>query len=772
MVDRVLPIMDGSDSAPADPGGGRGGGSSGDGSLRDVIDQIYAVSCQMAASSEAAKLKIPQTDENKEACASLAGRLSGVLKTLTDANATLSTELTQIPSEQVTHRKDGDRKGFRWLYNVNDRRAAGVSESSDETDKAAQQSKAVSTGDGKRSRVGTSQAAAAVAASSGGASVSGRGASPKGYGRPCLPGLPEGVIGHLGSFMSTIAAASRLTKINKETRQKAIDETFGAFRHFSMTKDEEAKYQAIRKLREVKHLGKIRAAYVEASGVVQCVVELLERSAETLKELHVADDNLRGEHPLAQRRPPGDPFPFPKLTDIQMKSPKWLGHISSVRRWCLPALKSLRVGRLSQYNGSSESLTRLIKASPNIERLESEMMGFDDTQWADFTAALGRCPHIKAIIGLHIEMDQLGRLNQLKQALNQHWAKTERRDVPKSLGFVVFDPNIGADCRQRAAGLEGISKWAAEVSCRLEWRLWRWLDPSGGVITRLRVDCSSDAGTAHPAPGGLYGEIVKQLAAEATQVWLRLGGTPIHPSWRDKLVFTNATSLWLHTRGGPSTSDVVDSIPAWLAERDGAGQTAMSRSFPAVELLDVSVADLSFSDLPSPTSKLSRLVGGLAGLERVFFRDLSSASMACELLSYLSVPRLSEVEIAAPLSREWPASVPAEWSFRSPRIERLASAPPEFVIDQWHNKEDAQLFLQLVATLRPARVDFTATLDRDDLEGEGEGEQGDNASGLHAARSFAWECYVRVKALYTMTGGSCEQIDVGEYRLAMQLAAK
>ncbi|CEL95950.1 unnamed protein product [Vitrella brassicaformis CCMP3155] len=93
-------------------------------------------------------------------------------------------------------------------------------------------------------------------------------------------------------------------------------------------------------------------------------------------------------------------------------------------------------------------------------------------------------------------------------------------------------------------------------------------------------------------------------------------------------------------------------------------------------------------------------------------------------------------------------------------------------MDQWHNKEDAQLFLQLVATLRPARVDLTVTLDRDDLEGEGEGEQGDNASGLHAARSFAWECYVRVKALYTMTGGSCEQIDVGEYRLAMQLAAK
>jgi len=724
-----VPTVDvSSDGGPAPSRGEEGDGSDGNGSLRNIIDKIHSVASNIAASTEVAKVKIANADSNTQACVSLAGRLSGVLKTLTDVDSMLSDELAQIPTARhSTKRKDGDRKTFRWLYNVNDV-GSSVSESSGETDRAAHQSKAVSVGDGKRSRVGTSSpaAAAAAAASSDGGCLIGvsgapaatqqRGANTKNYGRPCLPGLPEGVMGHMGSFLTTMMA-TRLTRVNKETHQKATDETFGVFRHFSMTKDEEAKYQAIRKLREVKHLGKIRAAYVEASGVVQCVVELLERSAETLKELHVAEDKYPdshepyednddtwGAHQPPQPRPSGDPTAFPSLERLNIQPEKWLGHISSIRRWALPQLRSLQVGRLSQYDTSSGCLTRLIKESPNVERLEAEMMRFDDPQWADFTAALGRCPDIKTITGLEIEMNQFSRLNQLKQALDQHWAKPERKDVPKRLEF-VSEPNIGADCTQRAADLQVVGKWAAEVSCELEWRPRRWLLSSGGTRTRFMVDCSSDAGPAHPAPDGPYGEKVKQLAAEAGEVWLLLGGTPIHPSWRDKLVFSNATSLWLRIKA--SASGVVESIPTWLVERDGAGHIAASRSFPAVRHIDVSFRTLSLSDLPSAPSKLSRLVGGLAGLERVFFRELFSASVGCELLSYLSVPRLSEVDIAEPMSYEWPASVPAEWSFRSPRVERLVSPPLDALdINQWHSKEGVQSFLQLVSTLRAASVDF------------------------------------------------------------------
>ncbi|CEM16638.1 unnamed protein product [Vitrella brassicaformis CCMP3155] len=778
-----------SDGGPAPSRGEEGGGSGGDkDSLRDVIDKIHSVTSRMAESSQAAKVRIAHADSNKQGCATLAGRLSGVLKTLTDVDSMLSDELAQIPSvDHNTTRKGGDRKTFRWLYNVSDSRTAGVSESSDETDRAAQHSKAVSVGDGKRSRVGTSSpaaAGAAAASSDGGCSIGAsdataaaaarlRGAQSRqltqDYGRPCLPGLPEGVMGHMGSFMTTRTATARLTRVNKETRQKATDDTFGVFRHFSMTKDEEAKYQAIRKLKDLKHLGKIRTAHVEASGVVPCVVELLERSSATLKELYVSPDDKvhngdtyvdKDGTPIPPARPAGVATPFPSLTHMNIQSNVWLDHIS-VRRWALPALTSLRVsnpaqwdGSAPEWNGSLASLMHLVETAPAIERLEAERIWCDDSKWGEFTAALGRCPQIKTIAGLDVGF---GRLNALKQALDRHWAKPEKKAVRKKLGLVVSSTIIGADCREEAADLGVTSKWAAEVNCELEWR------PAGELV----IDCSEEASAASSAPHGVFGEVVGQLVAKATSVTLRLGGSPLHPSWRDKLIFPNAKSLSLQPVYGASTSAVVASIPEWLTERDGAGQIAASRCFPAVEQLDMYFQFLSFSDLPSAPSKLSRLVGGLRALKRVAFRCLSSLAVGCELLSYVSVGQLDEVEIAEPLSREWPASVPAEWNFRSPPIERLVPPHPDGVlVDEWPSKAGVQSFLQLVSTLRPASVDLTATLRDHELEGE------DGASRLQAAHSFAWECYDRTKALYTMTGGSCEQVSQERHRLTMQLAAK
>mmetsp|Transcript_42623 Transcript_42623/g.106436 ORF Transcript_42623/g.106436 Transcript_42623/m.106436 type:complete len:242 (-) Transcript_42623:474-1199(-) len=143
---------------PASPTEGRGGRQDRDDSLSDVIDKIHSVASQIASTAEAAKLKIPDAHKTVQACASLAGRLSGVVETLTDAHSTLSNELAQIPpNTQNNERTDGDGRLVRWLYNIHD-----------EASKAAYLSKAVSAGDGKGSQVGASPAAAA-AASSGGA---------------------------------------------------------------------------------------------------------------------------------------------------------------------------------------------------------------------------------------------------------------------------------------------------------------------------------------------------------------------------------------------------------------------------------------------------------------------------------------------------------------------------------------------------------------------------------------------------------------------------
>jgi len=354
-----VPTVDvSSDGGPAPSRGEEGDGSDGNGSLRNIIDKIHSVASNIAASTEVAKVKIANADSNTQACVSLAGRLSGVLKTLTDVDSMLSDELAQIPTARhSTKRKDGDRKTFRWLYNVNDV-GSSVSESSGETDRAAHQSKAVSVGDGKRSRVGTSSpaAAAAAAASSDGGCLIGvsgapaatqqRGANTKNYGRPCLPGLPEGVMGHMGSFLTTMMA-TRLTRVNKETHQKATDETFGLFRYFAMTADETSNYEKIKKLEQMKHLGKIRTAYVDAPTVVPCVAECLEASRSTLTQLHVPDTS----HPSASTnaRAPGVPIDFPKLKELDVKSSLWLRYMSK-RRWSVPALTSLRVGSTSQYD--------------------------------------------------------------------------------------------------------------------------------------------------------------------------------------------------------------------------------------------------------------------------------------------------------------------------------------------------------------------------------------------------------------------------------------
>jgi len=51
-----------------------------------------------------------------------------------------------------------------------------------------------------------------------------------------------------------------------------------------------------------------------------------------------------------------------------------------------------------------------------------------------------------------------------------------------------------------------------------------------------------------------------------------LGGTALHESWRDKLIFSNARTLTIDIKAGASVSEVVDSIPEWLTEREGEGQ--------------------------------------------------------------------------------------------------------------------------------------------------------------------------------------------------------
>jgi len=249
----------------------------------------------------------------------------------------------------------------------------------------------------------------------------------------------------------------------------------------------------------------------------------------------------------------------------------------------------------------------LLKASPKIERLQLEgyFLG------ADLVGVLDGCPCITTITGLTISLNhenednespgeilfdlvfgedtprpQRGSLSDLKKALNQQWSKPARKDAPKKLGLVLLDPRIGAGGVQDAAAIASFSEWAADVNCELEWRA------HGGSLT---VNCSSSNATAHPAPDGhLYGEIARQLAAKATDVTLVLGGTaPLLQSWWDKLIFPCAKKLILCPTQQGASGPFVDSIPEWLTERDGEGETAASRCFPAVDSLEVSFDTLS-----------------------------------------------------------------------------------------------------------------------------------------------------------------------------------
>ncbi|CEM10914.1 unnamed protein product [Vitrella brassicaformis CCMP3155] len=725
VVDSVLAMDSSSDGGPAASRGKEGGGLYGDkDSLRDVIDQIHSVTSRMAAKTEAADLQISDAESNTEACVSLAARLSGVLETLTDADSTLSNELAQIPPDaQNKERTDGDGRLVRWLYNIHD-----------EASKAAYLSKAVSAGDGKGSQVGASPAAAA-AASSGGGSVGNSGAtaaaaaaaatrqqtgSPQDYGRPCLPGLPEGVVGHMGAFFTT-RTATRLTRVNKETRQKATDSTYGVFRQFAMTRDETSSYEKIRKLRDVKHLVNIRAAHVDASDVVPCVAELLEKSAETLEELHVSpvpSDPIFG---LPVARAPGDATRFPKLTQANIQSEKWLWHISN-RRWALPALRSLHAPHVFSNFAS------LLSTSTKMERLEAEYIMCE----ADFTAAVANWPNLTTITGIEIQMPDkfrhdlkdLGRINDLKDALNQHWGKPESKVVPRKLCFVVSDPMIDDEYGQGEDDLRGIAEWAAEVHCELEWR------PRSG----LTVDCGETWG-APRAPTGLYGEIAKQLASEATEVDLLLGGIPLHRSWRDKLIFTHAKYIDICDTE-TSASDVVASIPEWLTEREGEGQTAASRHFPALEHIHLRLYDVVLSELPSAPSKLSRFIAGLRAVRKVTLATVRSFAVGCELLSYLPLPSLEEVSFRPPGhdhpidSSDWPEDVPAEWSLRCPHIEHM-----------------------------------TCPVEDDEWQGQ------DQAARLTDLRSLVLECFEHLKALYTMAEGCCWVQHEGNY-LSMKLVAK
>ncbi|CEL95907.1 unnamed protein product [Vitrella brassicaformis CCMP3155] len=755
--------MDTSDSGPAAPKGGRGGGADGDGSLRDALDKIHLIASQMASRTEEAKQRIPDGNKNTEANASLTGRLYDLLKPLTEFDSTLSNELAQMPSVRSIRRKDGDGKMFRWLYNVHDRPPACLRA-------RARPTRRHSTPRRYLLAMGSAHAWPPARLPLLPRVVEVVRLAYLDYGRPCLPGLPEGVMGHMGSLMTTMTA-TRLTRVNRETHQKATDETFGLFRYFAMTADETSNYEKIKKLEQMKHLGKIRTAYVDAPTVVPCVAECLEASRSTLTQLHVPDTS----HPSASTnaRAPGVPIDFPKLKELDVKSSLWLRYMS--KRRCTI--------------GSLECLTHLIERSPKIERLEGDQIRVSDhwsastaaQRWSAFTAVLAKCPNITTITGIDIKMDHFGRINELKNALDQHWTKPERKDVRKKLGFVVSESTIGVQYAQGGgADAEPIGEWAAGVSCKLEWRSSRDM---------LTVDCSSGAADAPRARDGLYGDIARQLTAKARRVELQFGGTaPLDESWRDKLVFPKAKTLALSSNGGARGPGVLDSIPTWLTEREGGGQTAASRCFPTVERLEVVGQLLTFADLPAAPNKLSLLLGGLAAVKRVDFHGVSCLAARCELLSYLSVSELDEVRdsdrcVSVELqSGDWPADAQtiAGWELRCPHIhhmhipihrermmEQPMAVPPGPTL---RGKADVLSFMKLVSTVRPARVGFSALLSLKELEGDSE------ALILRHLRSFALECYLTVMAYYSITEAKAERLEscVGHsnYYLEMQLVAK
>ncbi|CEM06624.1 unnamed protein product [Vitrella brassicaformis CCMP3155] len=698
------------DDGPADSAGGQGGGPGADhggGSSRNLVQMMKSVASQIVSDLERAEgIIATHADNNAQDGASLAGSLASILETLTDAQSALNKQLAETSTDHITRKTHGNSNDIEAL----------VSGGLDQTDEDAQHSKAVAVGeDGKRGRV---DALADASSGDGSVDVCGSAAATqqqgvpleKDHGRPCLPGLPEAVIGHLGSFLTTIDHIRRLSSISRGIHEKATDKTYGVFRSLTVTRAEEPTYHKIETLHNVvsqvektlglfgkfadaswvenankvknAYKGKIQVAHVEADRVPSVASELLEANKDTLKKVTL---DVEPHLPCDFKKitPNHSAAVFSQVTHLDLLGRAGLDHISD-RCWTFPAVTTLRVGRISNSKRAA-LLVRLLRESPKIERLEfSDGITFDDARWSDFLDALVGCPHLTTIAGIGIKMKHFGRLCQLKDTLDQNWSKPDKKEAPKKLGFVMVDyiSSIGVDYGQGqgAADMAGITKWAADVRCQIEWPRVSW----------LTIDCSS-AATARPAPGGLYGDIATQLAAKAThvrsaqtrggerecirvsiffQVELELGGTALHESWRDKLIFHNTSKLTINIKRGASASAVVDSIPTWLTEREG----ATSRHLPAVKHLTVRGFCLSLADVRAASSKLSPLVGGLTTLKSVTFSDKSSFAAAREFLCYTSVERLDVVDIAGCVGdvvSEWPADAPATQGVRCPIIHRL-----------------------------------------------------------------------------------------------------
>ncbi|CEM38966.1 unnamed protein product [Vitrella brassicaformis CCMP3155] len=437
-----------------------------------------------------------QTDSDTQDGVSIADSLAAIRNTLIDAHSALTKNLARIGG-----------KAFRWDGNAYDSEAAGGAVTSNKT--------TTDHTDPWRCLLAVTRA------------------SP-GYGDPCLSGLPKEVFNHIGSFVTTKTSA-RLAKVNRDILTTATDETWGLFRHFTVMEDEQDSYSKIRDVKtEMQHMGKVKSASVRASDVGSLVVLSKCLSFRTTLEELTLDVAAH----------------FASMSHIRR------------HRWSFPALNTLRVSEdvfdVGFHRGlaSQAAFESLLNGSPGIEHLEGDhRIELDDDHWADFLAALGRCPNLNTITGLVIPIHRnnvTGRLNQLKAALNRHWGTPEKKEVPKKLGFVVENATI-----------DGATASREHVKCRLDW--WPARRP-------LLIDCSTMAATAPPAPGGLYGEIATRLAANATEIKLMLGGTALHESWRDKLIFSNARTLTIDIKAGASVSEVVDSIPEWLTEREGEGQ--------------------------------------------------------------------------------------------------------------------------------------------------------------------------------------------------------
>jgi len=299
--------------SPAASAGEQGGGQGADhgcGSSRELLQQIQSVASQIASDAERADHIIALQSDN----ATQPDSLAAVRNTLSDTDSALTKGLARIGG-----------KGFRWHSNVNDSRPGGAVVG---TATKPQKSTAVSAGDegeSKRRPVDVEPAAAAAAA---GGSVDVCGPAertkkpmkkPKKYGRPCLSGLPEDVFSNMGSFVTTKTAA-RLAKVNKDIHTMATDETFGVFRHFTMTCDEGESYSKIRDVnKDTKHLGKTQVAHVP--WIPPVVPKLLGANKDSIRKITL--DFMYGS-----RTSDAEPIVFSSVTDLDVR---WAGGLKLIR---------------------------------------------------------------------------------------------------------------------------------------------------------------------------------------------------------------------------------------------------------------------------------------------------------------------------------------------------------------------------------------------------------------------------------------------------------